>query len=146
MVYCLTGYEDSISPALGNVYLWGVIRDLNAGSPMRPTGLALQMLNDAIGGDFHQVSASGTGSSGLSAAAFLSTNGWSLVIASANATPTQVSISLPASGDPPTQAYMLSAPSITSDNETATNVKIVPTTFSGGIVTIPACGVVELKP
>jgi hypothetical protein len=41
---------------------------------------------------------------------------------------------------------MLSAPSITSDNETATNVEIVPTTFSGGIVTIPAYGVVELKP
>lgn len=145
-VFAMTGYDDTISATIGSVYLWGVTRDLNDDSNMRPTGLALEMLNDAINGDFHKVSVSGTGSSGINAAAFLSSSGWSVIIASSNATPTVVTLSPAANGAPPTQATMLSAPTFTADNETSTNVQVLPTTLSDGQVTVSAYGVVELKP
>jgi len=144
LAWDLSSYADEISPSVGSVYLWGMARDVTAADNFRPTGLALQMLNSAIGGDYYPIAISGPASNGLSAAAFLSTSGWTAVIASSNATDSTVAITFPASGKPPTRAYLLSAPSMTADNETTSNVQVVPTTISGGVVIVPAYSVVTI--
>jgi hypothetical protein len=147
MIFSLSQYSDPISPALGNVNLFGVTRDLAAANDLRPTGLAMQMLNRVIGGDYYQVTASGPGSSGLRAAAFLSPSGWSVVIASSNPTPTAVSIASPAAGAQPTQAFALAAPTMTTDNETGAPVAITSIGLGANLrVTVPAYGLVTLNP
>jgi hypothetical protein len=144
LAWDLSSYADRISPSIGSVYLWGMARDVAAADNFRPTGLALQMLNNAINGDYYPITISGAASKQLSAAGFLSTSGWTAVIASSNPTDSAVAITFPASGKPPTRAYLLSAPSITADNEINTNVQVVPTTISGGVVIVPAYSVVTI--
>jgi len=147
LIFDLSGYNDKVSPTLGNVFLWGITRDLTAAGNLRPTGLAMQMLNSVVAGDFYQATLSGIGASGLRAAAFLSPAGWAFVIASQNPSALPVQINVPANAPPPTSAYSLSASTITTDNETGTNVQIVSTPMSLGIqVTVPPYGLVVLKP
>lgn len=147
MVWEMNCYNDSVSPTLGFVDLWGVERDLAAANDSRPTGLALQMLNTVIGGDFHKVTTSGPGSGNLTAAAFLNNGNWAVAIASSNAVPTTVQVLLPSGGTAPSIANELAASAITSDNETSTAVTISSIGLSPGPqVTVPAYGLVTLIP
>ena len=123
LIFDFSGYNDNVSPALGNVFLWGVTRDLTVAGNLRPTGLAMQMLNSVMGGDFYQTTLAGAGAGGLRAAAFLTPSGWAFVIASQNSSASPVQINVPTGGPPPTSAYSLSASSITTDNETGANVQ-----------------------
>jgi len=145
-VWNLAQYDYNTGAA-GNVALWGIARDLATSSSFRPTGLALQMLNSAVGGAFYPVSASGPGAGGLNAAAFFNNRKWSFAITSANSTPTTVSITMPSIGIAPTQASQLSASSATSTNESSTEVTIAPADLTGALqVTVPAYGFVVLTP
>jgi hypothetical protein len=147
MVWEMNCYNDAISPALGFVDLWGIELDLANVGDTRPTGLAMQMLNSVIAGDFHKVTASGPGGSGLSAAAFFSNGGWSIVIASSNATPATLAVVLPSGGTAPSLANALIAPDFTSDNETSTMVQIAPLGLSPGLqITVPAYGLATMTP
>ncbi|HLW71259.1 MAG TPA: hypothetical protein VKS22_11630, partial [Candidatus Binataceae bacterium] len=126
---------------------WGIARDLATSSSFRPTGLALQMLNSAVGGAFYPVSASGPGAGGLNAAAFLRKGNWAVAITSGNASPITLSITLSAAGAPPTQAFELSAATPTTTNELANNVTIARAAITAPLrVTIPAYGFVILLP
>jgi hypothetical protein len=152
LVFDLAQYNFAVSPALGNVMLWGITNSLADSTSLRPTGLALEMLNRAIAGDFYPVTVP-AGVSGINAAAFLSSAGWSLAIVSSNPGPTPLTLSLPAGATPPAQLLTLSAPTITSTNDVTANnpsgqqqVSIVNTPFSGTQLTIPPYGFVVLLP
>jgi hypothetical protein len=152
MVYDLVQYNYYISSLVGDVMLWGVSNSLAGNVSLRPTGLALQMLNSSISGDLYSVSVSGTGASTITAAAFLSGAGWSMAIVSASSTPIQATINL-SSGTQPTQVLTLSAPTAVSTNDVTSNnpsgqqqVSIVQTSLSGAQITIPPYGLVVLLP
>jgi hypothetical protein len=151
LVFDLAQYDFYVSSAYGDVMLWGVANSLAEAESFRPTGLALEMLNSAIAGDFHAATASNAGS--ITAAAFLSNSGWSLAIASANSSPTVLTVSLPANGTPPSQAFTLSGPTPTLMNDVSASnptgnaqVSIAPITVSGNQVTVPPYGFVVLLP
>ena len=145
MVYALSGYNFPLSAALGNIDLFGVTRDLAAAGNLRPTGLAVQMINDAIAGDLYHVTPSGAAANGIKAVAFKSPAGWSLVVVSSLAAPTTITVTLPTSGASPTRAQTLSAASLTADNESTTDVTVESLTTGPNLrVTIPPYGVVTL--
>jgi hypothetical protein len=131
----------------GNVALYGIVTDLTTSASFRPTGLAVEMLNSAVGGDFYPVTAAGAGASGINAAAFLNHGDLSMAITSASATPTTVSIS-PADPVGSWSVLQLKAPSATATNEVGTGVSIVPEPTVSNPVTlsISAYGFVVLLP
>jgi len=150
VVFDLAQYNYNISAAVGDVMLWGVANSLADEVSLRPTGLAMEMLNSAIAGDYYPATTSNTG---ITAAAFLANSKWSVAIVSASANPTTVSLSLPSAGVAPTQAFSLSAATLTSTNDvTADNatgapeVSIAPITLSGNQVIVPPYGLVVLLP
>src|SRR5579863_5014106 len=146
-VWNLAQYDYNTGAA-GNVALWGIARDLATSSSFRPTGLALQMLNSAVGGAFYPVSASGPGAGGLNAAAFFNNRKWSFAITSANSTPTQITLSLPARRVGKWSVTELNAPSPTATNESSTQVLITsgPAVSNPITLSIPAYGFVVLLP
>jgi hypothetical protein len=151
MVFDLAQYDFYISSTVDNVMLWGVANSLANKPSLRPTGLAMKMLNSAIAGDFYPATAANAGA--ITAGAFLAGSNWSLAIASANPSATTLNLSLPASGAPPSQAFSLSAPTPLSTNDvTAGNptgdpqVSISSIPFTGTQITIPPYGFVVLLP
>ncbi|MGL4995635.1 MAG: hypothetical protein ACRC6G_05635, partial [Deefgea sp.] len=54
-VYTLAGYSLKLENGLGDVSLFGISRDLSEANRLRPTGLALAMLNEVSGGHIHAV-------------------------------------------------------------------------------------------
>ncbi|QKJ67721.1 hypothetical protein HQN60_13900 [Deefgea piscis] len=54
-VYTLAGYSLKLENSLGDVPLFGISRDLSEANRLRPTGLALAMLNEVAGGHIHAV-------------------------------------------------------------------------------------------
>jgi hypothetical protein len=131
----------------GTVALWGIMHDLTTSSSFRPTGLALEMLNQAVGGDFYPVTAVGPGAAGLTAAAFLNGSAWALAIASANSSPTPVAIVLPVLRTNAWSQFTLAAPTVTTTNETGNQVQIIKTSLSNlSQLTIPPYGFVVVVP
>jgi hypothetical protein len=142
-VFALAQYQ--VKTPVGQTKLWGIVRDLAAKHDFRPTGLAVEMINHAIEGDYHSVTAEGADASTLNAAAFLSNGRWSMVIVSASPTPTSLSIKFPPGGTPPSRSLTLSAPSITSTNESVDDqVKIISADVSQSQITVPAYGLVVM--
>jgi hypothetical protein len=154
MVFNLAQYNYNVNSTVGNVMLWGVVNSLADDVSLRPTGQAVQMLNAAISGDFYPVTVAGPGASGITAAAFLGPNGWSIAIVSSNSSPSQVTVSVPSSGAPPTQVLTLSGASPTSTNDITTGnpsgaqqVSIVQSSLAANNqVTVPAYGLVVVVP
>jgi hypothetical protein len=145
-VWSLSQYNNFLSQSAGYMRLFGITRDLANASSFRPTGLAVEMLNEAIGGDFHSVTVAGA--TGLTAAAFLSSAGWSLAIASSNRSATRVAINFPTAANLPTRLLTLQSPSITATNESQQAVKISQTTLARGPlnVSVPEYGFIVLLP
>lgn len=145
-VWSFSQYDNFLSQATGYMRLFGVTRDLTSASNFRPTGLAVVMLNETIGGDFHSVSVSGA--TGLTAAAFLSSAGWSLAIASSNPDVTKVVIDFPTAATVPSRLHTLQFSSIKATNESQQAVKISETTLTNGPrnVSVPAHGLIVLLP
>ena len=126
--------------------LFGITRDLTTAGSFRPTGLALEMMNQAIGGDFHPVTIAGA--TGLTAVAFRSSAGWSMAIASSNPGATNVAVAFPTGATQPTRLLTLNSSSITATNETAKNVTIAQATLAQGFqnISVPAYGFIVLLP
>lgn len=69
-VYSFAGFDSYLQEGKGLVRLWGVTRDLADRDRLRPTGLALAMLNRVAGGSAQAVKCSGAHCTDLTAVAF----------------------------------------------------------------------------
>lgn len=114
LVFDLAQYTYKMPGGKGDVMLWGITNSLAHAGGFRPTGFAVELLNEAIGGDFHPAT---TEPAGISAAAFLSPSGWSVAIASAKAMPTRLALKLPPDAALPTRAFILLGPAPTATND-----------------------------
>lgn len=123
IAYVLAGFDASTDRPGGLVRLWGLTRDLAAAPRLRPTGLAIALINQAMGGDFYNVP---TNNSKISAAAFLIGSRWSAILASADARPLAVRIQFPESlGQLPERLLRLASNSPFSTNEGQAQVTLV---------------------
>ncbi|MFI3185058.1 MAG: hypothetical protein QX198_03680 [Methylococcaceae bacterium] len=97
-VYQLSQYDafvEQTQGAQGLVKLWGVTRDLGETQRLRPTGLAMSMLNQALPADVHNVKSSGSDQE-LSLTAFHRQTGWAVAAVSAKSEPQKITIHYPA--------------------------------------------------
>jgi hypothetical protein len=143
-VWSLAEYE-TFTSARALVPLFGVVRDLGPTRRLRPSGLALSILNAALPGDAHRVDVTGgSASRDVTAVAFRSPAGWSVVAASAGASPVDVEVSFPAEGRRPTVLLVLRAATPLATNEDAEEVTIGRTSLAapGGVLrfTVPERG------
>lgn len=122
-VYSLTGFDFLAARERGLVRMWGVARDLAPGR-LRPTGLALQLLNEAVGGDVHAARCDGAAPAcrALTALFFRDEGGTRLALASAAAEPTLVRTSLPCAR--PYQLRLLDGGDADANNETTERVAL----------------------
>lgn len=135
------------------VNLWGVTRDFGSPPLFRPTGLAVIMLNQVIGGNMYSVSPIGDSSLEnelLTIASFKNPIGWTAAIVSKHNTPLNLEIQFPYDGHPlPNKALTLLADDPFQTNEFNENVKIVETNLSHEDrivkITVPPWGFVVLK-
>ncbi len=58
-VYSFAGFDSYLQEGKGLVRLWGITRDLSVADKLRPTGLALSMLNRVVEGDAQSALCSG---------------------------------------------------------------------------------------
>ena len=92
-VYSFAGFDSYLGGSRELVRLWGITRDLSVPNRLRPTGLALTMLNGVAGGMPHGVDCTGGPCSALTSLAFA--DGRNIVIASASADTLSVSVACP---------------------------------------------------
>ena len=145
-VYNLAQYDFSM-PDRNFVKLWGIMRDLAASQRMRPTGLAMMMMNSALPGDAHALRISGPNAETLTAAAILRKDGWAIGLVSASAQVQEVQIKFPPSKPVPKRLLKLDAALPSSSNETSEEVRIVEQKLSGKqpvSVTVPPWGLMVL--
>jgi hypothetical protein len=122
IVFCLAQYDTRLSEAEGSTKLWGVVRDIGSTKRIRPTGLAVQMLNEVLGGSLHKMNSS---NDKLTMAAFRKHGKCSAAIASADPESVMLEIIFPDDGNAmPTVAKVLEAASPTETNEEENKVKI----------------------
>jgi len=136
------------------VHNFGIMRDL--GVPQaRPQGLAIQMLNRALGGDGYARTISGADAASVEAGAFLSNGTWAAAVVNmkGSAVSATVDFSGGPSGSLPTRLLTLtaSAPSDNNDGAMAPKVTIAETAAPAPngrafTVNVPAYGLVVLAP
>jgi hypothetical protein len=145
--YSLTGFESRLSSQPGEIPLWGMVRDLGPTRRFRPTGLALQLLNEAILGDL--VAMDRHGARDVAAYAFQSGREWSQVLVSASLEPRRVVVGVPA-GVATVNIRELLADSIEATNEERERVRIQSRSAVAGpdgvALTLPPAGIVVVRP
>lgn len=115
---------------IGNyMRLWGTLRDLSGTKRVRPTGMAMIMLNQIIGGEVRKASLLSqdlaAAGSKVTIAAFQKNNQWRAAITNGNATPQDVELTFPDDGKAlPNIVMILSSTSPVVTNESAQNVNI----------------------
>ena len=150
-VYTLAGFDTRLDGNAGLVPLFGVTRDLTRGDRLRPTGWAVAMLNEVIGGDLHRASMSEEGA-GLLVAPFRGPQGWSVAIVSAAPESRRLTLRFPDTQAPrPTRGQVLDASDPFKGNETADEVRpqplaVRPIGKDRIRVTVPAYSLVVLGP
>jgi hypothetical protein len=95
-VYTLAAFDSQVSGDRALVRLWGVARDLAPGQ-LRPTGLALQLLNEAVAGDAYAAQCTGGVCKKMTAVFFQQDGVSRLAVASASAASTTIRTGLPCS-------------------------------------------------
>ena len=123
-VYSLGGFATPLAERSGLVRLFGVTRDLAGPVHLRPTGMALGLLNRVLPGDAHAVGAPAL--AGLTAVAFHGGQGWSAALVSTRDAPTGVEVVFPPSGALPSGALVLAADDPLAGNESAASVAVAP--------------------
>jgi hypothetical protein len=116
-VYSFAGFDNYLQEGKGLVRLWGVTRDLAAADRLRPTGLALAMLNRVAGGVAQAVRCSGTRCDDLTAVSF--DGGRRFAVVSGGAEP--VSVLVPCPQDV-LQVDLLDGSNPALNNENATRI------------------------
>ncbi|NJD33510.1 MAG: hypothetical protein FIA96_01485 [Betaproteobacteria bacterium] len=92
-VYSFAGFDSYLQEGKGLVRLWGITRDLADANRLRPTGIALEMLNRVATGGTRAVTCAGIPCSGLTAVAF--DEGRRLAVVSSRPQSVTVSLALP---------------------------------------------------
>lgn len=69
-VYTFSGFDNYLQEGQGLVRLWGITRDLGSVARLRPTGIALGMLNRVAGGRAHPMRCDGAACADLTALGF----------------------------------------------------------------------------
>jgi hypothetical protein len=150
--YVLAGYDTSLSETPGLTKLWGLVRDLGATQRFRPTGLAVEMLNKAIGGDFYHVrDAEKRPSPDMTVSVFRAATGWSAALVSASPTARTVALHFPsAPGVLPQRLLRLDTSDPEATNEAHEDVRVFEETLSATdstvSVTLPPWGLIVLLP
>lgn len=121
-VYTLTGLENQLSSRPGTVPLWGIARDVGPTQRLRPTGLALQLMNQVLSGDMMAVVT--RGSTDVSTYAFRTPRGWAAIVVSSAASDRKVTLRLPKAADRLLTLQRLSSQSRTATNEESEEVRI----------------------
>lgn len=95
-VFTFAGFDNFRSDGKGMIKLWGIARDLADAPRLRPSGLAVTMLNQTIGGDLMKVTnLSGDAAKDITLSAFRSGDGWSVAVVSSSRVEREVSIVFP---------------------------------------------------
>lgn len=97
-VYTLASFDAFADDGKALVRLWGITRDLAAADRLRPTGLALALLNRGAGGATRAMRCSGADCEGITAVAFDDGRRVAVVSARPRATPLRIAMPCPASG------------------------------------------------
>jgi hypothetical protein len=111
-------------PAAGaQVPLFGIVHDLNRASNLiRPTGLAVELANMAIAGDFYPVNTSAY--PGISGAAFLSGGRWTGLFSNGTSSYQSINLTFPQGALPTTLKQLAYAKGPTDVNERSSLVSI----------------------
>lgn len=151
MIHNLSQFRSKAHDITGFVKLWGITRNFDTPPYIRPTGLAMTMLNRVVGGDSYTLdsSSSSTKSENVTAIAFKQNVMWKAAIVSENNTDTVINVTFPDDGVPlPASYQVLNSATPFDTNEVDENVTIVQK--NGAIkertvqVTVPAYGLVVL--
>lgn len=131
------------------VKLWGISRDLAAAPRLRPTGLAMTMLNRLLPADVHKLTSADSTDNAITINAYHNSTGWGLAAVNSNAEAQTINVQFPAQqGKQTWRLLRLSAASPTANNESDEQVRIVeePLAAENNSVrlTIPAYGLVVL--
>jgi hypothetical protein len=129
------------------VKLWGIARDLGDSGRLRPTGLVMAMLNQALPADVYPLKNMGGEDKDMALSAFKTPKTWAVAAVSGKAQPQKITVQLPEPTPKPSWRLLrLASPSPAADNETKEQVKIVQERLSvkGNNVsfTVPPYGVV----
>ena len=122
-VYSFSGFDSYVDGTKALVRLWGITRDLSVPDRLRPTGLALAMLNRIAGGSPHAIECSGKPCASLTAIAFDA--GKTAAIVSASAQPAPIKLALNCAAHAPYTLRLLDGSDLGRNNEMQTQVRIV---------------------
>lgn len=124
-VYTLAEYDNRAADGT-YVRLWGITRDLAAATRLRPTGLAVQLLNRAITGAAHQVRcADQSECAGVTAMGFVADGKLQVAIVSGRQDAVDVELDVPGNIRLPAAGWLLSGDDAAASNEEGENVRIV---------------------
>jgi hypothetical protein len=119
--YSLVGFESRLTSQPGYIPLWGMVRDLGPTQRFRPTGLAVQMLNETVLGDMVATTGSGQG---VSVYGFKSPKSWAAVFVSSSSQSRHINFKVPPNVSV-AQLSELRSDSPGATNEDAEHVRIV---------------------
>ena len=128
-VYTLAGFDAWLNDRSGHARLWGIYRDLTPTLPLRPTGLALKMINAVLPGTLCDTSILSGDPRAFRIYPFQTQQGWSAVLISLIPMPMQVVIDFPDSNKLPAQFFYLDTSAPFSTNETEPLVGIQKSEF-----------------
>ncbi len=151
-VYSLAGFDNRSRDGKSYVRLWGIVRDLASDDHLRPTGLALKMVNRALRGSLVRSESDDTR---ISFWAFRDGVKWSAVIASSSPEHREVQIRFPAGANFPSTQLVLEGDSLGATNEDGQHVtiqtgpvrqsgRVVPSAIQDATITVPPFGLVVL--
>ena len=129
-IYQLSQYDAFVEQTKGTrglVKLWGVVRDLGETQRIRPTGLAMSMLNQALPADIHLVKNKAPDiDKDITLTAFRRENGWALAAVSAKPAMQNVTVNFPANKSKSSwRVLRLKSATPFSSNEDTEDVRIV---------------------
>jgi len=125
-VYTLAGFDAWLDDRSGHARLWGLYRDFGPTQRLRPTGIALSLINQIIVGDLHHVKRLPGGASDVDVYAFKLNNSWSVAALSRANEPRQVIIDFDRLDNTqlPTDLHMMHFSNPISTNEDGENVTV----------------------
>ncbi len=137
LVFCFAQFSSNAFDVSGTVKLWGTCRDCSPTKRLRPTGLAVKMLNQVINGSLHKINptpppgpggTAGTlppAANNLTLGAFRTDTAWGAVAVNANSSPQLIQLQFPDdSRSLPAYVNVLNSSTPMDTNEDAENVTI----------------------
>jgi hypothetical protein len=126
--YSLLGFNAQLTSQPGYIPLWGMARDAGPTQRFRPTGLALELMNEALRGDM--VSVDARGPKDVTTYAFRRPKDWAVVFVSSSLSDRKVQFALPPASRSPLHLDRLVTDALEATNEDAPHVRIARGTIS----------------